>query len=52
MIGEVRQAVLRQPAELGGRVDSPRSEGAFYVLLCVHTHNPDTTLVERLIREH
>ncbi len=52
MIGKVRQVVLRQLAELGGRVDPPRSEGAFYVLLRVHTDKTDTTLVERLIREH
>jgi aspartate/methionine/tyrosine aminotransferase len=50
-IGEVRQAVLGQLAELGGRVDPPRSEGAFYVLLRVHTEELDIKLVERLIRE-
>jgi aspartate/methionine/tyrosine aminotransferase len=52
MIGEVRQAILRQLAELGGPVEPPRSEGAVYVLLRAHTDNSDTTLVERLLREH
>ncbi len=51
-IGEVRQAVLRQLGELEGRIDPPRAEGAFYVLLRVHTDIPDMTLVERLIREY
>src|SRR5680860_236867 len=51
-IDEVRQAVLRQMGELEGRIDPPRAEGAFYVLLRVHTDIPDMTLVERLIREY
>lgn len=49
-IDEVRQAVLGQLAQLGGRIDPPRSEGAFYILLRVHTDQPDMMLVERLIR--
>lgn len=52
MIGEVRQAVLGQLGELGGRIDPPRSEGAFYVLLRVHTTENDMTLVERLICDY
>jgi aspartate/methionine/tyrosine aminotransferase len=50
-IGEVRQAVLRQLAELGGCIDPPRAEGAFYVLLRVHTDAHDMQLVENLIRD-
>ncbi|MGH8500964.1 MAG: pyridoxal phosphate-dependent aminotransferase [Gammaproteobacteria bacterium] len=51
-IGDVRQAVIRQLDELKGRIDPPRAEGAFYVLLRVHTDMADMTLVERLIREY
>lgn len=50
-IGKVRQAVLGQLAALGGRIDPPRSEGAFYVLLRVHTKTRDMALVECLISE-
>jgi aspartate/methionine/tyrosine aminotransferase len=50
-IGEVRQVVLGQLAELGGRIDPPRSEGAFYVLLRVRTDESDVMVVERLIRD-
>jgi aspartate/methionine/tyrosine aminotransferase len=50
-IGDVRQVVLGQLAGLAGRIDPPRSEGAFYVLLRVHAEDNDMALVERLIRE-
>ncbi len=51
-LGEVRRAVLERLGELGGLVDEPRSDGAFYVLLGVHTRIDAMTLAERLIREH
>lgn len=51
-IGEVRQSVIRQLGELEGRIDPPLGEGAFYVLLRVHTDIEDMTLVERLVREY
>jgi aspartate/methionine/tyrosine aminotransferase len=50
-ISEIRQAVLGQLAELGGRIDPPRSEGALYVFLRVHSDEQDVVLAERLIRE-
>lgn len=51
-LAEIRQIVIAKLAELGSLATVPAADGAFYVLLNVHTHVDPLTLVERLIREH
>lgn len=48
----VRQQLLQALSVLGDRCTIPPSNGAFYVLLNVHTQLDALSLVERLIREH
>ncbi|MCC7416376.1 MAG: pyridoxal phosphate-dependent aminotransferase [Acidobacteria bacterium] len=51
-LAEVRQIVLARLAELGPIATVPAADGAFYVLLRVHTDMDPLALAERLIREH
>ena len=51
-IAAVRQQLLHALSTLSDRCTVPSSEGAFYVLLHVHTRLDALALVERLIREH
>ncbi|MBW4693279.1 MAG: pyridoxal phosphate-dependent aminotransferase [Lyngbya sp. HA4199-MV5] len=51
-IATVRQQLLEALATLGDRCTVPPSNGAFYVLLNVHTQLDALPLVERLIQEH
>jgi aspartate/methionine/tyrosine aminotransferase len=48
----VRALVRQRFAEIDDLVDAPENQGAFYVLLRVHTALDAFTLCERLIREH
>ena len=48
----VRSLVLKKLAELRDICGTPVSQGAFYVLLRVHTQLDSMILAERLIREH
>lgn len=52
LILKVREYLLDRLQELGGLIDTPVSDGAFYILLRVHTDMDDTVLVKRLIREY
>ncbi len=47
----VREQVLEEVAGIADLCEVPAAEGAFYVLLRVHTHIDAMTLVERLVRE-
>jgi len=49
---EIRQLVLDRLAEIADIVSVPRADGAFYLLLRVHTDVDLMTLVQRLIEEH
>ena len=49
---EIRQLVLDRLAEIADIVSVPRADGAFYLLLRVHTDVDPMTLVQRLIEEH
>jgi len=49
---EIRQLVLAKLREIDNLVTVPRADGAFYVLLRVHTDVDPMRLVQRLIEEH
>ena len=51
-IASVRQQLLQELSVLSDRCTLPPSNGAFYVLLKLHTSMDALSLVERLIREH
>lgn len=51
-IAAVRALVSRELSTLGDLCALPRSDGAFYFLLRVHTSLEATHLTERLIRDH
>jgi aspartate/methionine/tyrosine aminotransferase len=49
---EIRQVVLERLRDIADIVSVPRADGAFYLLLRVHTDTDPMTLVRRLIEEH
>jgi len=49
---EVRRLALRRLQEIGDLVTVPQANGAFYILLRVHTDMDPTDLARRLIEEH
>lgn len=51
-IAAVRKLVLAELEQLGDRCTVPLAQGAFYVLLKVHTEQDAMGVVERLIREY
>jgi aspartate/methionine/tyrosine aminotransferase len=51
-IAAVRQQLLQALSALGDRCTIPPSNGAFYVLLNLHTQLDALSLVEQLIQEH
>jgi aspartate/methionine/tyrosine aminotransferase len=51
-LAEIRQIVISKLSELGSLATVPAADGAFYVLLKVHTDVDPLALTERLIREH
>lgn len=51
-LAEVRGMALGELEALRSICDVPAADGAFYVLLRVHTGGTDLELVERLVREH
>jgi len=51
-IAAVRQRLLTELATIQSLCTIPPADGAFYVLLKVHTDLPDMVLVERLVRDY
>lgn len=51
-LSDVRDLVLERLSQLAPLAEVPAAEGAFYILLRVHTAMDSLVLVERLIREH
>ena len=49
---EIREILLRELGTIRDLVTVPRADGAFYVLLRVHTEMRPMRLVQRLIEEH
>ena len=51
-LGSIRDIVVSELGTLGPIATVPAADGAFYVLLKVHTEMNDLALAEQLIREH
>lgn len=51
-LASIRDIVCSELAQLRTLATVPAADGAFYVLLRVHTHQNPLTLGERLVREH
>ena len=51
-LGVIRDIVVSKLGALEGLATVPAADGAFYILLRVHTDMDDLALAERLIREH
>ena len=51
-IVEVRQLILDSLTQLGDLIDTPLAEGAFYILLRLHTEKNDMDVVKQLIADH
>ena len=51
-LASVREIVVRELSALAPIASVPAADGAFYVLLRVHTDMKPLALAERLIREH
>jgi aspartate/methionine/tyrosine aminotransferase len=51
-LASIRDIVLRELAALAPIATVPAADGAFYILLRVHTDQDPLALAERLIREH
>ena len=49
---EIRRLVLEKLKEIGDIVTVPRADGAFYLLLRIHTDMDPMQLAQRLIEEH
>jgi len=52
LILEIREYLLHRLQGLGSIIDTPMSQGAFYILIRVNTDLDDMVLVERLISEY
>lgn len=52
VLEKVRRLVLEQLTGLAGIIDSPSAEGAFYILLRVHTDKDDMTLLRQLVTQY
>jgi len=51
-LDSIRHSVVSELQKLGSRATVPASDGAFYILLRVHSDMAPLALAERLIREH
>lgn len=52
IIDRVRRFVVDELRQLGTLIDPPRAEGAFYILLRVHTDKNDMALLRELITQY
>lgn len=52
VIIKVRRLVFEKLQELDGIIDTPRAEGAFYVMIKVHTDKDDMQLLKELITHY